>query len=320
MNKRERVEAIFRGEQADMIPAGFWFHYKGEWDTVRMAEEHLRTYRETGPDIYKVMQDYTQKIEAAVQTPSDWSKVKYPGRSSPVYQKLLDVLKRILDGTGRDAYVFQTIFSPFKIAVQTYGDALVMAHAKEAPDLVAAAVKGIAEAQTEWAAGFMEAGADGLFYAAQFSEPGRFTRPEWNRLVSAGDVMVMKAAESRGGKNILHICGEPEYQFQTNPAWYSGYSFSIVNWSVKDTGLSLEDGKKLFGNRPVLGGMNHKGNILSGTDVSIAEEVRAVIKSLGSIGGFILGADCTIQGEGISHDRIRAAVDAAHACDWPPTR
>ncbi|GHV70130.1 hypothetical protein AGMMS49928_16670 [Spirochaetia bacterium] len=39
-----------------------------------------------------------------------------------------------------------------------------------------------------------------------------------------------------------------------------------------------------------------------------------MIKSFGTAGGFMLGADCTIQGKGISHDKIRAAVEAAHAC------
>jgi uroporphyrinogen decarboxylase len=312
VNKRERAEAIFRGEKADVVPAAFWYHYNREWDTERMAEEHLKTYRETGADIYKVMQDYSHRIEVSVQTPGDWKKVNYPGRSSPVFQKLLDVLKRILDRTGKDALVFQTIFGPLKTAVQTYGYELVMAHCKEAPELVAAAVNGIADAQTEWVSGFMEAGADGLFYAAQFSEPGRFTRPEFDKLVRAGDLKLLGAAESKGGRNILHICGEPDYQFHTTPAWYADYPFSIVNWAVKDTGLSLKAGRELFGGKPVLGGMNNKGNILNGSNAAIAEEVHGVLGSFGTTAGLMLGADCTIQGKGISHDKIRAAVEAAH--------
>ena len=191
MNKIERVEAVLRGEKADRIPAGFWFHYNGDLDTKEMAEEHLKTYRETGVDIYKVMQDYHQMMDVVVQTPEDWKKVKYPGRSSPVFQKLLDVLKRILDATGRDALTFQTIFGPLKNAVRSYGYDLVMAHAKEAPDLLAAALKGIAEAEAEWAAGFVEAGATGLFYSAQFSEPGRFSKEKWEEKVKPGDLALL---------------------------------------------------------------------------------------------------------------------------------
>ncbi len=312
MEKIERVETVLRGGKPDKIPAGFWFHYKSDFDTARMAEEHIRTFRETGVDIYKVMQDYIQNIDVVVQTPKDWNRVKFPGRSSPEYKKLVEVLKRILDATGHDALTFQTMFGPLKTAVQTYGYDLVMAHAKEAPDLVAAAVMGIAEAQTEWAAGFIEAGADGLFYAGQFSEPGRFTKAEFDKLAAAGDLMVLKAAESCGGRNILHICGEPDYQFRSTPEWYTAYPFAIINWSVKDTGIPLKKGRELFRNKPVLGGMNNKANILKGSNESIREEVKTVMDSLENLEGFMLGADCTIQGEGISHEKIRVAVDAAH--------
>jgi uroporphyrinogen decarboxylase len=311
MNKIERMEAVFRGEKPDKIPAGFWFHYNHDWDTPRMAEEHIKTYRKTGVDIVKVMQDYVCKLDIPVHTPSDWRKVQFPGTASPVFQKLLDVLKRILDSLGGEVMVFQTMYSPFKNAVISYGDSLVMAHAKTDSRDISAAVEGIAGTLSEWAAAFMEAGAAGIYYAAQFSEPGRFSRQEWEELVKPADIVVLRAAEQKGGRNILHICGEPDYQFKTNPEWFASYPAAIVNWSVKDTGFSLEQGRDLF-KKPILGGMNNKGNILSGTEADIAAEAREIISGFGT-SGFMLGADCTIQGKGISHDKIRAAVEAAHS-------
>jgi uroporphyrinogen decarboxylase len=121
---------------------------------------------------------------------------------------------------------------------------------------------------------------------------------------------VLKAAEQQGGRNILHICGEPDYQFKTNLAWFADYPAAIVNWSVKDTGIAPEQGRELF-KKPVLGGMNNKGNILNGSDGDIKAEVEGIVRKAGRK-GFMLGADCTIQGEGITHQRIRTAVDAAH--------
>ena len=312
MNKIERVETVLQGGKPDKIPAGFWFHYDKNMDTRQMTEAHLKTYRETGVDIMKVMQDYTCKLDIPVSHPEDWKKVKFPGISSPVFQKLLDVLKRILDNIGGESFVFQTMFSPFKNAVMSYGDSLVMAHAKADPRALSAAVRGIAEVLSEWAVAFIEAGADGLYYSAQFSEPGRFSKEEWEGLVKPGDLALLKAAEQKGGRNILHICGEPDYQFRTNPEWFATYPAAIVNWSVKDTGVSLKQGRELF-KKPILGGMDNKGNILNGSDESIGNEVRSVIGSLGTAEGFMLGADCTIQGKGISHTKIRCAVEAAHA-------
>ncbi|MEN6562098.1 MAG: uroporphyrinogen decarboxylase family protein [Christensenella sp.] len=313
MNRIERVTTVLNGGRPDVVPAGFWYHYQESFDTSRMAQEHIKTFREIDVDVYKVMQDYIQVIDTKVKTPSDWNEVRFPGCSSTVYQKLLDVVKRILDTTGHDALLFQTMFSPLKTAVQNYGYDLIMAHSRECPDVMAAAVLRIAEAQMEWAAGFIESGADGIFYAGQFSEPGRFTKDEFDKLAAAGDHIVLNAVQQSGGRRILHICGEPDYDYRSTPEWYTNYSFDIVNWSVKDTGLSLSDGRKLFGGRPVLGGMNNRGNILSGDEDAIREEVNSMISSADTLDGYMLGADCTIQGENISNKKIRVAVDAAHA-------
>lgn len=312
MNKIERVSAVLAGKQADVIPAGFWYHYDGSYTPDEMARAHLKTFRETGVDVYKIMQDYIQRIDCTVSVPGDWAHVRFPGRESPVYGKLCDVLKQILDETGHNALTFQTVFGPLKTAVQTFGYDLIMAHAKECPTEMAAAVSRIAEAQTEWIAGFLETGADGIFYAGQFSEPGRFSRELFETLAGKADLTVLNAAKNAGGKIILHICGEPEYRYESSPAWYTGYPGDIVNWSVKDTGLQLAEGRRLFSWRPILGGMNNRGNILKGSEEQILAEVDSMIASAGETAGFMLGADCTIQGETICNERIRKAVEAAH--------
>ena len=110
--------------------------------------------------------------------------------------------------------------------------------------------------------------------------------------------------------NILHICGEPEYDFKTHVEWFGDYPADLVNWSVKDNGYSLEKGRQFF-KKPILGGMNNKGNILKGPGEAIEKEAWQVLDSFGTR-GFMLGADCTIQGEGIRLDYIRKAVETAH--------
>ena len=79
---------------------------------------------------------------------------------------------------------------------------------------------------------------------------------------------------------------------------------------MKDNGYSLEKGRQFF-KKPILGGMNNKGNILKGPGEAIEKEAWQVLDSFGTR-GFMLGADCTIQGEGIRLDYIRKAVETAH--------
>ena len=83
-----------------------------------------------------------------------------------------------------------------------------------------------------------------------------------------------------------------------------------MNWSVKDNGYGLERGQDYF-KAGILGGMDNKGNILKGPKEAIRKEVTDILDRFGTR-GIMIGADCTIQGEGIRLDFIREAVEAAH--------
>lgn len=45
MTKKERVLAVMKKEQVDMIPAGFWFHYKSDYTVQQMIDEHMKLFR-----------------------------------------------------------------------------------------------------------------------------------------------------------------------------------------------------------------------------------------------------------------------------------
>ena len=135
---------------------------------------------------------------------------------------------------------------------------------------------------------------------------------EWEELVRPYDLQILKVAEEMPEKyNILHICGEPEYQFETHVEWFKNYPADLINWSVKDNHFSLEQGRELYSSA-ILGGMNNKGNVLNGSEDAIREEVKGILDAFGTK-GIMIGADCTIQGENISLDLIKTAVEAAHA-------
>lgn len=311
MNKIERVKAVFADAVPDVTPAGFWSHFSGKLGTDAMAQAHLDTYRRTDMDIVKVMQDYLCDLDFQPQTAADWRKIRMPGREDPTYKKLEEVIKRIADEVGDEVLLFQTMYGPMKTAVIAFGDDVMMAHAKEDPAAVAEGAMIIAEGLMEWANGFLDAGASGIYYAAQFGEIGRFSKEQWEQLIKPSDLKLLSVADGRRDcYNILHICGEPDYDFKTNVAWFADYPGDIVNWSIKDSGVSLEQGRALF-NRPILGGLNNRGNVLSGDTAAIAQDVRETIRGYGQK-GFMIGADCTLMGPDYSLERVRAAVDAAH--------
>lgn len=311
MIKAERVKAVINNEIPDYIPAGFWFHYSSDFTVEEMAEAHLDLYRKTDMDIIKIMQDYMYPIYGSIQCADDWYKIKVKGTDSVEFQKLVTVIKMIREKAGDEVLLFQTMFGPFKAASIAFGDEVLMKYAREDPKAVAAGIQIIADALEEWAKGYLQAGADGIYYSAQFAEVGRFSREEWEQLVRPFDLQILQAAANIENKyNILHICGEPEYNFETHVDRFRDYPADLVNWSVKDNSYSLERGRDYF-QKPILGGLNNKGNILTGPKDKIEQEVNRVIDCFGTK-GLMIGADCTIQGENISMEYIKAAVDAAH--------
>lgn len=311
MKKSERVLAVMRREEVDHVPAGFWFHYNSRYTVQEMIDAHMKLYHETGMDVIKIMQDYPYPVTGQITEEKDWYQVGVKGTDSEEFGKMAAVIKGIRKEAGDDVLIFQTMFGPFKTASMAFGDDVLMKYSKEAPGAVAAGVGTIADTLEEWARGYLEAGADGIYYSAQFGEVGRFEEEEWKKLVRPSDLQILQVAEAMPDKyNILHICGEPEYAFKTWVERFRDYPADLVNWSVKDNGYSLEKGRETFG-KAILGGMNNKGNILNGPKEAIEEEVKQILDTFGTR-GIMIGADCTIQGQNIRLDYIKAAVDAAH--------
>ena len=311
MNKAQRVKAVMNREETDYIPAGFWFHYKPDFTVEEMIGEHLKLYRETDMDVIKIMQDYAYPVTGEIHCADDWFHIGIKGTDSKELKKMTEVIRDIREQAGDDVLLFQTMFGPFKAASIAFGDDVLMKYSKEAPEAVRAGIQKLADGLEAWAEAYLDAGADGIYYSAQYGEEGRFTKEEWEQLVRPFDLQILQAADRKKDKyNILHICGEPEYAFKTHVDWFYDYPADLVNWSVKDNGYSLKKGRENF-SCAILGGLNNKGNILKGPKEEIRKEVQAVLEDFGTK-GIMIGADCTIQGEGIRLDYIREAVEAAH--------
>lgn len=318
MNRIERMKAVFEKKTPDHVPAGFWFHYPASLTAKEMADAHVALNRETGMDIIKIMDDsfgsfITQGI--TITKASDWRNITLPGKNCGQYQKMLEVIKEIASQTGGEVMIFPTFWSPFKIASFTYGacgssDAVFMEHCKEDPESVLCGINAIAAAFEEWVPDYIAAGASGVYYSGQFSEPQRFSKEQWETLVKPSDLRILNAVKKQGGYNIIHICGEAEFDFNSSPQWYKGYPGDLFNWAVHHNDLSLEEGWELFGTA-ILGGLDNRGVLVNGTPDQVKAEVEAVIARFGKQ-GFMLGADCTVPSD-VSIANLKAAVEAAAA-------
>ena len=144
----------------------------------------------------------------------------------------------------------------------------------------------------------------------KLSDPGLPARQEeWKKLVKPYDIKVMSVAENRADKyNILHLCGEPEYQYLVHLDRFADYPGAMINWAIYPNHYSLERGRDLF-ERPVMGGLDNHGVMAHGSDEEVRQAVCSLIDRYGGA-GYMLGADCSIESAACA-GRIRKVVETA---------
>ncbi|MEG0751928.1 MAG: uroporphyrinogen decarboxylase family protein [Oscillospiraceae bacterium] len=309
MDKRQRMKAAFNNQQVDFVPAGFWHHYTSS-DIHELVEQQVDFYRATDMDFLKIMYEFMFELPEKVTKSSDWYKIKPLGKNSPQYIRQTEIIKGILDKTNGEAMAFTTMFNAMKMAAWCVGDEAMMVHARENPEALSAGIAAFSETLVEWVDGFIDAGVDGIFYSAQFGEVGRFNAKEWNRLVKPYDIEVLKSIKARDKYIILHLCGEPEYDFKVHIDRYKDYPMDMINWAVHANNYEIERGIDFFG-CPVMGGLDNRGLMLTGTRDDIDKAVSDIVTRFGAK-GFALGADCSIQGN-YDVDLITYTIKKAHS-------
>ena len=84
----------------------------------------------------------------------------------------------------------------------------------------------------------------------------------------------------------------------------------MINWAVGPEGISLAEGRNIFGGRTVLGGFENgkDGLLYNGSKEAIQEKVKEIIADTGTH-GLIIGADCTVPSD-INYERIEWVREA----------
>ena len=103
---------------------------------------------------------------------------------------------------------------------------------------------------------------------------------------------------------MLHMCKD-----HLDLTRYADYPCDAVNWGIYSDNISLEEGRKLFAGKTILGGLDDRDGVLvHGTKEQIERRVAELMDEMKGY-PFILGADCTLPTD-IPYDNIRAAIEA----------
>lgn len=309
MSKRELVLNAFDNKVVERVPVGFWFHFaadaffnSSEETVKRNVAGHQKYVDEFQPDFLKLMSDgffgYPGEALKNLKTAADLDTVETEDAGAWI-QGQVDLVKELTGRFKAEVASFYNIFAP-----ATYLSFLLEAAessftveqlAKENP-------KGLSRVLLEIAKDIAvlsqrvitEGGADGIYFSARNIDG--LSKADYLSYIAPSEQYILEKANAVSDYNILHICG---YEGHRNDlSTYVDYPAKVVNWAVTVEQVSLQEGKKLFGGRAVIGGFNNTedGILYKGSKEEIEAETQKLLEQAGNV-GVILGADCTIPSD-----------------------
>ncbi len=318
MNKKERVISTIEKKDVDVSPCCFSLHFhKDEAFGDEAVSSHLKFFEETGMDILKIMNENLVPV-VDIKSSLDWKKIPSYSLDDSFMKSQIDITDKILKSCKeKDIFSIGTIHGICASAIHPieaiYGyegtRQMLCDHLRENKDIVLEAFQRITDIIISLAKKYIELGLDGIYLASLGAETKWFTDTEFQEYIAEFDKQIIKATKDAGGYVFFHIC-----KSGLDMNRYKGFDdiVDVINWGVYENNFSLEDGRKLFPNAAIMGGLSNRDNpLITGTETDIRNEIINIRKNFGEKGLFI-GADCTLPTD-LSYGKIKTAVEASHS-------
>ena len=324
-SKRDLVLKAFNNEKTERVPVGFWFHFAKD-ESASQSDEivkinykgHVKFIEDWDPDYVKIMSDgffnYPGFPEERVKSAADLKKIK---AGKPETLKWIDDqvahVKNITEKYGKDIVTIYNVFSPASylfIGIDGFNlDSITRLYKEDAEALKEALLTISEDIKLLAARVIKEGGTDGIYFSV-----GNFngiSKDEYLKYIAPAEIAVLEAANGVNDSSMLHICG---FEGRRNDlTTYAGYPAKVINWAAGVEGVPLEEGKKIFGGRAVVGGFANtaSGVLYKGTKEEIQAETGKILQAAGTT-GVIIGADCTIPRD-IPIEHLKWVREAAEA-------
>lgn len=310
--RRALVLDALNNKKTERIPVGFWFHFvEGEefYEGLEKPEilqknldGHIKFYQEFNPDFMKLMSDgffsYPNPLLKDTLKKDQWKDIVPLGAHHPWIEQQIELVKQLIGTVGSEIFTIYNIFAPatfFKFLHKDEGNQVLSKLIIEDRELAKHVLGVIADDLAVLSKRVItEGGTDGIYLSVQNVQDERISKEDYLEIIAPSEFKVLSAANSVSDNNILHICG---YEGSRNDlSIYETYSAKAYNWAVNIEGVSLSQGKKLFGNKAVIGGFANgpESLIHKGSKEDIEAFTETLVKEADD-NGFLIGADCTVS-------------------------
>ncbi|MCF0150772.1 MAG: hypothetical protein HUJ80_05115 [Firmicutes bacterium] len=329
MTRKERFVKFLKNEPVDRVPVAFFHHFcepnewmKGLVDEAifqKNIEGHRTARAKFEPDVVKVMNDSLMIMPAGcenVKCAADLRNITPPKKGSAWFEKTRELTCKVLEiYQDSDAPKFVTGFSPMmilRIGISGFdlGQAVTRSNLElfleEDPDAVLCALDNIGESVMQLNEMLIkECGADGIYMSVN-NQANYLPDEMYRKYIAPGEKKMLAHMNTLSDMNLLHICGY--HGKSNNLELYADYEMPGINWAVYADRMTLADGKKFFGGKPVFGGFSQDGVIYTGTKDEVQREVWKILDEAGQV-GIMIGDDCTVPND-IDDSRFNWVVEA----------
>ena len=306
MNKKERVLAAIEGrmETIDRPPASVWYHFGLQFlGGRRFGELEAAFFRHYDFDFLKMMNDYHWPLPhglASVEKAEELSLFGPLTMEEPRFREQHAALARATRLVGRNAFVIDTVFNPWGVALRTLKKKAAQ-FLREEPARMLDWLSVCAENSCRYVRAAARTGIGGVFFSVNGAEAESMTDEEFARFVRPFDLQVLEAARAVGPLLVGHIHGKNLRMDRV-----LDYPVAVWNWShLHDNPGIAEMRRRTKG--CLMGGMDEFGTSRITPDQIVDSVLEAAAQAAG--GGFMAGPGCAV-GADIAPDMIAAPRQA----------
>ncbi len=323
MTKRERMNAFLKGEVVDRPPVSFWRHFypdettpeglgeamlafqkEFDWDFMKVnprASYHAEAFGST----YSFSESGSERVEPAVKTGADWSKLRPVAAREGVLGDHLRSLEIIAEGLAGEVPFIQTVFTPLSIAMNLCSSQeQFLSELRERPNELHDALEVIAETFADFGEACIDVGASGIFLATTYmATTDMLSRDEYHEFGRAYDLEILRNVRDKSELLIIHVCKSNNMLLEL-----MDYPVHMLNWDASDSTNPSISKIRHCTDKCIIGGVDQKTSFSEGNKAKALREAEESFKAAGGK-GWALGAGCTIPMDA-SEDTLRALRDA----------
>ncbi len=201
LTRKERVDRALAGQDVDRPPFTHWHHF-GPQTPEEHAKATLDYHWKYKTDIVKVMSDYPYP-----KPDGNWYELKVLDNPFPDQIRALELIR---DGLHGDAYILETAFNPWQVAVKLSSKEEVVRLQQENPQRLLDALDVLTQSHINHAKRAFATGASGILFSIANANRAELSAADYAKFSAPFDKRFF-AATASAKLNFLHLHWENEY-------------------------------------------------------------------------------------------------------------